>query len=712
MLRLYPALALTSILILEGSCSEPREKTAIDERFPNAPVILISIDTLRADHLPAYGYTGVSTPNIDAFRADSVLFTNAYSHCPLTLPSHVTMLAGTLPFQNGVRDNTGYRLSPDSTGLPRILAPLGYESGAAISAYVLRGETGLRNLFDWYDDSIPFQPGVAAGSIQRAGGATVDSALNWIRARRQKPFFFFLHLFEPHTPYAAPEPFRSASQSPYDGEIAYVDSVAGRFITELKQQGIYDRAIILLLSDHGEGLGDHGEREHGIFLYREALHVPLMVKLPGRRAAGQTVDATVGLIDIAPTIARLLGAAAPSSWSGTPLLGPPRDPRGNRRVYSESIYGRLHLGWSELRSLVDAGHHFIEAPRPELYDLARDPQEKQNILAESRRVYAGFRDEMATFPREVKQPAPATSEEQKKLAALGYLTGSPDSTAASIDPKDGIVDLSLYEEAKEFARQRKYDRAITAYRTLLEKNPRFSDALTQLAALYETTGRYMEAEAAYRELLRQNPASAEHVAIALGVVYMNLRRYAEAESHAALALHSNPGGAHLVIGRVRMAVGDYAGAERHAREATSDVHFRSQAVLLLAESLVKQRKADRALAALDAERSELRVARAAPVRSLELGRGDALIHVGRIAEAEAAFREELKLFPDNRDAYTSLAAVYGLQGRTGEIEPLLEGLVAASPTPGNYATAAKTLDAFGLAAAAGEWRRRGVAAAR
>jgi len=407
----------------------------------------------------------------------------------------------------------------------------------------------------------------------------------------------------------------------------------------LKQQGIYDRAIILLLSDHGEGLGDHGEREHGIFLYREALHVPLMVKLPGRRAAGQTVDATVGLIDIAPTIARLLGAAAPSSWSGTPLLGPPRDPRGNRRVYSESIYGRLHLGWSELRSLVDAGHHFIEAPRPELYDLARDPQEKQNILAESRRVYAGFRDEMATFPRELKQPAPATSEEQKKLAALGYLTGSPDSTAASIDPKDGIVDLSLYEEAKEFARQRKYDRAITAYRTLLEKNPRFSDALTQLAALYETTGRYMEAEAAYRELLRQNPASAEHVAIALGVVYMNLRRYAEAESHAALALHSNPGGAHLVIGRVRMAVGDYAGAERHAREATSDVHFRSQAVLLLAESLVKQRKADRALAALDAERSELRVARAAPVRSLELGRGNALIHVGRIAEAEAAFRE-------------------------------------------------------------------------
>ncbi|HXI13445.1 MAG TPA: sulfatase-like hydrolase/transferase [Thermoanaerobaculia bacterium] len=713
MRRLHLGLCIVPLFFSLASCGRPSEQATLSGRYPNAPVIVISVDTLRADHLPAYGYRGVATPNLDSLRRDSLMFANAYSHCPLTLPSHATMLLGTLPYVNGVRDNIGYTLKPGSTDLMHVLKALGYQSGAAVSAYVLRGETGLRRLFDWYDDAIPFQPGMAAGAIQRPGSRTIESALQWIRPRREKPFFFLLHLFEPHTPYEPPEPFRSASSSAYDGEIAYTDSLVGRFLDELRREGIYERAIIILLSDHGEGLGDHGEREHGIFLYREALHVPLMIKLPGGKGRGQKIDDVAGLIDIAPTVAALVGAAVPAGWQGVALTwGETGKAAKPRRIYGESAYGRLHLGWSEIRSLIDERNHFIEAPRPELYDLTRDPKEKQNILADNRRLYAELRRDMAMVPHELNAPAIINSEERDKLAALGYLTGSSGEAPTLTDPKDGIAELSLYEEAKALMSRRDYDGAIEAYRRLLQKNPRFTDARTQLATIYEATGRYAEAETTYRELLRQNPASAEHVAIALGVVYLNLGRYDEAESHAALALRSNPGGTNLLLGRVRIARGDYPGAERHAREAAGDSHYRSAAVLLLAEALVRQRKVDRALEVLDAEKEELRRANSAMVRSVELGRGDALMRLGRVGDADAAFREEIRLFPDNRDAYTALAYIYATQGKRGEIERLLEGLVAASPTRANYALAAKTLEAFGLPAAAVEWRRRAGVAGR
>jgi tetratricopeptide (TPR) repeat protein len=666
--------------------------------FAKAPVIIISIDTVRADRLPMFGYRNVETPHLDAFRNDAVLFRNAYSHVPLTLPSHAALLTGKLPHENGVRDNIGYSLEKTSSSLPQEMKARGYETGAAVSAYVLRGETGLRPLFDWYEDSIPFVPGTAAGSIQRAGSATIDVALQWIEPRREKPFFFLLHLFEPHTPYEPPDAFRSAAASAYDGEIAYVDTLVGRFIEHLKSAQLYDRAIIVLLSDHGEGLGEHSEREHGIFVYRSTIHVPLMMKLPKQSAAGATVDRAVGLIDVAPTLVELTGGASPSDFHGLSLARQATPPR---RIYSESVYGRLHLGWSDLRSLVDEQHHFIEAPRPELYDLASDPNEVRNVLADNRRVYASFRDEMSRVPREVNAPTKVSAEEAAKLAALGYLTAGSTSAGSELpDPKDRIGELALYDDAIAMLRERQTTRAIETLRTLLAKNPRFGDAQLQLAGAYEATGQYREAEAVYREALRQNPALIEQVAVALGAIYLNLGRYDDAAKHADLALASNPGGAHLLLGRIALARGDVRGAERHAREASRDGHYRSSAALLSAEVFVQERNPAKALEVLDAERK-------VPIRSLELRRGDALMRLGRPAEAEAAFREEIRLFPDNRDAYTSLAGVYALQGRVADTQATLQSMVTANPTPSSYALAAKTLDALGRTQEANEWRRRG-----
>ncbi|PYQ02484.1 MAG: hypothetical protein DMF83_23410, partial [Acidobacteria bacterium] len=270
------------------------------EHFPGAPVILISIDTLRADHLPAYGYSKVETPNIDALQRDSILFENAYSQCPLTLPSHLSMLTGLLPAEHGVRTNLGYRFNGDAhPTLARRLRAHGYATGAAVSAYVLRGATGMNDSLDFFDDAVgsdvEWTPDLSL--LQRPGAETARRALAWTEGVKTRPVFLFLHLYEPHLPYEPPEPFRTRYGATYDGEIAASDGVVGEFLAQLKRDGIYDRAILLLVSDHGEGLGDHGEQEHGILLYREVLHVPLLLKLPGSREAGTRVGRTVGLID-------------------------------------------------------------------------------------------------------------------------------------------------------------------------------------------------------------------------------------------------------------------------------------------------------------------------------------------------------------------------------------------------------------------------------
>jgi arylsulfatase A-like enzyme len=261
------------LLLCAGACGRGEK-----EVYPGAPVVLVSIDTLRSDRLPAYGYTGVETPAIDAFRRDAILFERAYSHYPLTLPSHASILTGLLPGEHGVRDNVGYRLASDELPyLPRELKAAGYATGAAVSAFVLQGALGLAESFDLYEDDIEGKRDTPLGGLQRPGRETLEAALPWLERVAGGPFFFFLHLYEPHSPYRPSEPHASRWRDPYDGEVAEADAIVGRLFAELTRRGLYDRAIIVLLSDHGEGLGDHGEEEHGIFLYREALAVPLLL---------------------------------------------------------------------------------------------------------------------------------------------------------------------------------------------------------------------------------------------------------------------------------------------------------------------------------------------------------------------------------------------------------------------------------------------------
>jgi arylsulfatase A-like enzyme len=305
--------------------SGPGSPTAAD-----GPVIIFSIDTLRADRLPAYGYTSIRTPHIDRLAADGLVFENAYSHSPQTLPSHTSLLSGRLPFEHGVRDNIGFSASDGERFLQRAFKDRGYATAGFVSSYVLRKQTGISQGFDLYDDQLPpASPDKLLGDLQRPGTETVASAVRWIDQQPSTKFMLFVHIYEPHTPYTPPQRFAAAK--PYDGEVQYSDEIAGQLFDHLRSTGLYDPATIVLLSDHGEGLGDHGEDEHGIFLYRETIRVPLIVKLPASREAGRRVASVVQHIDIPPTLLDLTGGTV-EGWRGRSLrpVIDPTPPRTNR----------------------------------------------------------------------------------------------------------------------------------------------------------------------------------------------------------------------------------------------------------------------------------------------------------------------------------------------------------------------------------------------
>jgi arylsulfatase A-like enzyme/Tfp pilus assembly protein PilF len=699
-----PALALTLFVTLLGTAACSRGERAATQAS-GTPVILISIDTLRADRLPAYGYAGVQTPAIDALRRDSILYRNAWSHCPMTLPSHVSILTGLLPPQHGVRNNLGYAFDGSKhTSLPKLLKQSGYATGAAVSAYVLRGSAGLGAEFDAYDDAVSTRADVSVGELQRSGDVTVAAAERWIAQNGQQPFFYLMHLFEPHTPYAAPEPFRSQyANAPYDGEIAAADALVGRLIESLKRAGIYDRALIVLLSDHGEGLGDHGEQEHGVFLYREALHVPLFVKLPKGERANTTVEENVQLIDVYPTIAAVAGAKTPDEVQGKSLLGTIDAARG---AYAETLLPRLHFGWSELRSLASGRHHFIQAPKPELYDFVADPREQKNVLTDERRTYAAMRQELEKHSAEAAAPSAVSKEEADKLAALGYI-GSlrEDDGGALPDPKDHIGELDEMRLAAKAEQEGRASEAMQRYRALVEKNPKLTDAWIRLATFFEKAGDVARAEEAYKRAIQTAPSLAPGLALSLGNLQLRSGKLDDATAHAQLAM-SRPtaaSGAHLLLARIALRRGNGAEAERETQLAAQDSVRRVEAGVLLAQLRVAQGRFAEALQLLDGVRGS---AAGAPVLDLEATRGDALARMNRAAEAEQAFRTEIAAFPNNRDAYTKLTILYVTMDRVEDAERALEQMFAANPSRSTANLAAETWSVLENRNAAARWKAR------
>ncbi len=672
------------------------------------PIILISIDTLRADHLPVYGYSGVQTPNIDGLARDGVVFDRAYAHSPQTLPSHTTILTGRLPFEHGVRDNVGFTVPAGERTLAELLRGRGFATGAAVSSYVLRKDTGLAQGFEVYDADLPAaSPEASVGQVQRNGADTVASAEKWMAGLGGNArFFLFLHLYEPHKPYAPPA--RYAKLAPYDGEIAYADELVGRLLGWLKERRWYDQATIILLADHGEGLGDHGEQEHGLFLYDEAIRVPLVVKLPDGTSAGRRIAQPVQHIDLVPTIMGLVRGAVPSGLRGRSLqaiLESPRSTLPEQAFYAEALYSRFHFGWSDLYTLTDARFRYVKAPREELYDLQNDPAERHNLAAGRAQTAAAMRGEIdrLTAGVAIASPAAIPDEDRERFAALGYIgvarQPAAEPASALADPKDMIPVLEAYRAAVDRASQHDFAAAIAGLQGIVAKNPEMVDVWQQLGALLTRTGRIDEALAAYRRMVELRPEEPAGL-IAAGGTLLRLRRLDEAAATADLAVEKAAGDARATTAaeelqvRIALARKDSEAARLHAASAAKADPLLPLPQFVEGRLLYDQEQFEEALPKFE-EALTMLEGRTIQVRDLHLLTGDTLGRLDRYAEAEQRFREELRIFPNNLRAYASLAMLYRAQRRAADARAVLQELVAAAPTPEGYGLAARVLTIIG-----------------
>ncbi len=686
------------------------------------PVVLVSIDTLRADHLPAYGSRRVRTPAIDALAADGQVFEQAYAHSPQTLPSHASILSGRLPFEHGVRDNMGFALKPDERLLSSMLGARGYETAAFVSAYVLRAATGLGAGFDEYDDTLPTSSTeIALGDVQRDGADTVAAVDRWLDSKAASPFFLFVHLYEPHTPYTPPARF--SEYPPYDGEIAYADELVGRLIASLTRRGLYDTALVILLSDHGEGLGDHGEAEHGLFLYRETIRVPLIVKLPGARGAGGRVREPVQHIDLVPTILDLAGAPRPTGLGGRSLVpalaGQPLPEQG---LYAESLYGRYHFGWSELYALTDGRYRYIQAPRDELYDVEADPGERANLAPVRESTRVGMRRALDTLlaSATIEAPGAMTPEDRARLEALGYVgarasvPGDADADALP-DPKDHVQVLAAYDQARDLVRQGRFGEAIDQLRAIADGRPAMVDIWIEIGGLLVREGRLEEAVEAYKRVVEAAPRDRTAlIGVADGLYRLGRLDEARAQAEAAVALVSESEGrwraaAHEILARIAIAQHDLARARSEAeRGSQADPTL---PLVAMVEGLIRHGAGQFAEAApyFDTAVRES-VDRVFAVPDLHYYLGDTLARLDRFDEAEVAFKDELRRFPYNQRAWAGLAMLYRATGRDREAEEAIATMVRRSPTEEAYGLAARLWTMFGeterAAAAQAEALRR------
>jgi arylsulfatase A-like enzyme/Flp pilus assembly protein TadD len=676
----------------------------------NAPVILISIDTLRSDRLPVYGSKRIETPAIDALAGEGIVYERAYSQIPLTLPSHTSILTGQFPVDHGVRDNTGYLFEATKHPfLPLLLKKAGFATGAAVSSFVLRGETGLAAGFDYYEGAIDLRTGEALGRSQRPGGETAALALDWAKKQGSGPFFLLFHLYEPHTPYEPAEPFRSRYADPYDGEVATADGIVGRFLDGLREAGIYDRATVILLSDHGEGLGDHGEEEHGILLYREALQVPLILKLPKGRLGGRRVATPVGLVDVAPTVLQLAGVALPAGLDGKPLpVETKAEPAGSspeRTIYAETFYPRLHLGWNELTSLIRGPHHLIQGPAPELFDLVADPGEKNDVLRSARRAYNEMRAALAKIERPLAKPTEVDPETAQKLAALGYLGGTSLSDPGAVlpDPKSRIASLADFGAAMQAVADQRFAEAIPKLTRLVAENPKMIDAWVGLGVAQSRVGRPREALKAYEQAMEATGGSPQ-VAIGAAAVLITLGRLDDAEKYAEIGMKSSPSAGRDLMSQIAEARGDLSGAEKQVRLSLETGGSRITPLISLAQLLQKQGKNEEALQNTDQAVADL-ARTGGRHEGLQALRGDLLARLGRPAEAETAFLDEIAKFPGNLAPYSRLATLYAAQGKAAEAVAMLRRMTETNKTPAAYGEAVRTLRVLGDPESAGRLLR-------
>ena len=678
-------------------------------------VVLISIDTCRADRLGAYGDPGATTPSIDAVAREGVLFEQAQTTNPITLPAHASLLTGTIPPVHGVRNNESYRLAEDRLTLAEILRERGWRTAAFVGAFPLAARFGLAQGFETYDDA--FLGRATRGTLfnERPAEEVSRAAIAWLGSRGAEPFFLFLHYFDPHGPYAPPEPWASSHRErPYDGEIAYADAWIGRVVEQLKALDRYDSTVLAIVSDHGESLGDHGERTHGYFVYGSTIRVPMILRLPGGPVGARVAEA-VSLVDVVPTVLAAAGIEAPPDLDGIdlgPLLRGRSAGFAERDLYSESFLP-ASFGCSPLRGLVRDGSRYVWSVRPELYHLRRDPAEADDLSAREPQRVRELHDRLAALvgtPRAATggEPAPALdAESRRRLAALGYVGGGAVRDEFALeewmeDPKDFVASYVRIMDAESSYEAGRLDEAEAIGREILARRPKLLRVHAILGRVALARGRGAEAIASFERFLEiaaeqrdpsgqpRYPDLDHHVAVThlnLGLAWGREGNGAKAREQLEQALLLGPDlvEAHVALGRLLQTQRDPDGARPHFERALAlapddaRAHYGLAVVLARGGDARAEEHYARAIAsdpdhaeahtnlgALLAGRGEVGRARGHFEQALRIDPGNALAHAnlgnvlvgeGRLEEARAHYEQALRLRPDEPTARRGLAHV-------------------------------------------------------
>jgi arylsulfatase A-like enzyme/Flp pilus assembly protein TadD len=487
------AIAFISFL---AACSLGQPSLGAQTGGAELNILLVTVDTLRPDRLSCYDPKHLQTPRMDALAAKGLLFERAFAHDPLTLPSHANILLGTTALAHGIAENSLSIVGKDRLTLAELLKERGYSTGAFVSAFPLDSRFGLDQGFDIYDDSFPAKAAADGLFQERRAEKTVSAALEWLAGRKGR-WFCWIHLWDPHAPYAAPEPYGSRFKDrPYIGEVAYIDAEVGRLLDELERMGMTGRTAVVLTADHGESLGEHGEMTHGYFAYNSTLWVPLVVSVPGAKA-GRVKD-FVGHVDIFPTVCDLVGAGKPASLHGeslAPYL------RGRARkaapVYFQALDAHLNRGWAPIRGVVENGKKYVESPIPELYDLEADFGERKNLAAAAdlgpyqKRLREVMRLGTPPLPAQAG-PTAADRETRERLQSLGYTAARAVQAKASYGPEDDLKTLLTFEQGTDMASQLKNQgrlaEAVRILDDIIKERKDFGKAYDMLFEIYRSQG--------------------------------------------------------------------------------------------------------------------------------------------------------------------------------------------------------------------------------
>jgi arylsulfatase A-like enzyme/tetratricopeptide (TPR) repeat protein len=654
-------------------------------------IILISVDTLRADHLSCYGYRGPSTQHIDRIAGGGTIFSQVNSQVPLTLPSHVSLLTSTYPFANGIQDN-GERLAPNTVTLAHVLKSQGYRTAAFVGGFVLDRRFGLDQGFDVYDgpSNAHLQPGKDPGDVKRFGQDVTQTATNWLLQNADHPFFLFVHLYDLHTPYTLPasEQWRGLS---YDAELRYVDDVLGRFWKVLDQHGLLERTLVAFTADHGESLHEHGESTHGYFIYQSALRVPLIIHWPKQsQSFAARLDEPVSLLDLAPTILQTIGVARPPQFQGRELLSvafksASSDPKPTalEEIYSESLYPHAHFGMSALRALRVGRYKYIQAPCPEFYDIVHDPAETQNLYEARKSLALGFRDRLESLHARHRSGRPSASpapspEAVERLRSLGYIAGGgarAPSADSGVDPKDHIVEYEKYGRAVALASAGRISASNDLLERLLNKNPGLPDVRTTLGLNQQKLGRHVEAAENFKAVLALDPLNVvAHFDLAVSECLLGRREDAVKELETTLSLAPYYVRAEEMLASLYLERNNYQLARKHLNhliELDPANYVGSYNLGVLDCLQGNWQEGERHLhAAIEADPASAEAHNT--LGSLHLRRGD-------LEPARAEFAEAIRLNPQFASAHYNLGLIFRRQHKNEDAAREFQEALLADP---------------------------------